>query len=137
MSFFVANDGDKLIAQYITNNATPENLKIKVFVNNVTPDKSFTAASLTECSASGYAAITTSAGSFTITEGTGAGTTPTTIAYPQQTFALTAGATCYGYYVIGATSTKLYLAELFTGGPYVIPSGGGNVLVTVNFSSVS
>lgn len=137
MAFAVSNDGDKLIAQYLTNAATPENLKIKLFTNNVTPDKSYVASSLTECTATGYAAVTTASGSFTVTEGTGNGSTATTIAYPAQTFTLTAAATCYGYFLVGATSGKLYWAEVFSGGPYTIPSGGGTISVTVNVSSVS
>ena len=134
MTMIVANDGDYQMIEAVLNKATPENLILKLFTNNVTPDKSFTASSLTECAAAGYAAITLAAASWTVTEGTGAGTTPTTATYPQQTFTLTAAANIYGYYLVGATSGKLYFAEL-VGGPFVIPSGGGTVKITPNITS--
>jgi hypothetical protein len=138
MSLVISNDGDKLIAEFITNKATPENLYLGLFSNNVTPDKSYTLSSLTECTGSGYAAITPlAAASWTVTEGTGAGTTPTTCAYPQQTFTLTGALTAYGYFLKGVTSGKLYGAELFSSGPYVTPAGGGTIEVTLNISSVN
>lgn len=137
MAFVVANDGDNQMIQVILNKATPENLTLKLFSNNVTPDKGFTTASLTECSGSGYAAITLAPADWTVTEGTGAGVTPTTAACAQKTFTLTGSLTAYGYYLVGATSGKLYLAELFSGAPYVIPSGGGTIKVTPNISNFS
>ena len=67
--------------------------------------------------------------SFTVTAAN-----PTTFTYPQQTFTLTGALTAYGYFVVGTTSGILYWSEVFTGGPYVIPSGGGTIQVTLNGS---
>jgi hypothetical protein len=111
----------------ILNKATPEQLKIKLFSNNVVPANADTAATYTECSGSGYAAITLTAASFTVTPGS-----PTTFTYPQQTFTLTGALTAYGYFVVGATSGLLYWSEQFTGAPYSIPAGGGTIQVTLN-----
>lgn len=137
MAFIVANDGDAQMLNTILNKATPENLTLKLFTNNVTPDKSYTSTSLTEATGSGYAAITLAAASWTVTEGTGNGTTATTASYTQQTFTLTGALTAYGYYMVGATSGKLYFAEVFSGGPYTIPSGGGTIKITPTITSFS
>lgn len=137
MSFAACNEGDNQMLSVLLNKASAENLTLKLYTNNVTPDKSQTASSFTECTASGYAAVNLAAASWTVTQGTGAGTTATTASYPQQTFTLTGSATVYGYYLVGGTSAKCYFAELFTGGPYSIPSGGGTISVTPQITSFS
>jgi hypothetical protein len=137
MAFVVTNDGDNQMILAVLNKVTPELLTLKLFANNVTPDKSYTTASFTECSGNGYASIGLTAANWTVTEGTGAGTTPTTAAQPQQTFTLTGALTAYGYYLVGATSGKCYLAELFSGAPWVIPSGGGTIKITPTITNFS
>lgn len=137
MAFAVSNDGDEKIALAFLNKATPELLTLKLFSNNVTPDKSFTSASLTECSGSGYAVINLTAANWTVTKGTGNGATATTCVAPQQTFTLTGALTAYGYYLVGTTSGALYFAEKFSDGPYIIPAGGGTIKVTPQITSVS
>lgn len=137
MAFVASNEGDAQMLGLILNKNSVENLILKLFTNNVTPDKSQAAAGFTECAAAGYAATTLTPGSWTVTAGTGAGSTPTTGAYPQQTFTLTAATTVYGYYLVGATSGKCYFAEKFSDGPYAIPSGGGTIKVTLNVSTFS
>jgi hypothetical protein len=137
MSFFACNEGDAQMLNLVLDKVAVETLILKLYSNNVTPDKSQTAASFTECSGSGYAAITLTPASWTVTTGTGAGTTPTSAAYPQQTFTLTAALTAYGYFLVGTTSGKCYFAEIFAGAPYVIPSGGGTIKVTPNVTSFS
>lgn len=137
MAFAACNEGDNQMLSILLNKASVENLTLKLFTNNITPDKSQTASSFTECAAAGYTSITLTPSSWTVTQGTGAGTTPTTAAYPQQTFTLTASATIYGYYLVGATSGKCYFAEKFSDGPYSIPAGGGTVKVTLNISNFS
>jgi hypothetical protein len=137
MSFAACNEGDSQMLSLVLNKTSVENLTLKLYSNNITPDKSQTAASFTECSGSGYASIALTPASWTVTAGTGAGTTATSAAYPQQTFTLTGALTAYGYFLVGATSGKCYFAELFSGAPYVIPAGGGTVKVTLNVTSFS
>jgi len=40
----------------------------------------------------------------------------------------------YGYYVTDNSSLILLWAELFTGGPFVVPSAGGTIQVTPGFT---
>lgn len=127
MSFVVPQASKATLFNLILNKAAQEELKLKLYSNNVTPGNGDTAATYTECSGSSYAAIALAHASFTVTPGS-----PTTFAYPAQTFTLTAALTAYGYFVVGATSGLLYFSELFTGGPYVIPAGGGTIQVTLN-----
>ncbi len=135
MSIVIANSGDQLIAQYLCNKATPENLVLHLYTNNVTPAKNSNVATFTEASGSGYSAITLTAANWTVTEGTGNGTTATTCTQPVQVFTLTGALSAYGYFVTGATSNALYFAELFSSGPYTTPSGGGTIQITPTVTS--
>jgi hypothetical protein len=46
---------------------------------------------------------------------------------------LTAASDCYGYYIVGATSGKLYWAENF-GIDYAVPTGGGVIKFTAKIT---
>ncbi len=137
MTMFACNEGDNQMLSMLLNKVAVENLTLKLYSNNITPDKSQTAASFTECSGNGYAAISLAGADWTVTQGTGAGATPTSAACAQKTFTLSGALTAYGYYLVGATSGKCYFAELFSGGPFVLPAGGGTIKVTPNVTSFS
>jgi hypothetical protein len=102
------------------------NTKLHLFTNNVTPAKSDTVGTYTECSASGYSAITLSSGSWTVSTVS----TTTTAAYATQTFTLTASATIYGYYITDSGGTNIILSEAFPA-VFNIPSSGGSVAITL------
>jgi hypothetical protein len=125
MAFVTPQVAEVLMLDLILNKAAQEELVLKLFSNNITPGEADTAASYTECSGSGYAAISLAHGSFTVTAGN-----PTTFSYPQQTFTLSGALTAYGYFVVGATSGIVYFAEAF-GSAYVIGSGGGTIKVSL------
>jgi hypothetical protein len=103
-----------------TTNRTP--LNTDVFASNP----------WTELSYSGYSATALTSGSWTVTGGypTGGseGYTYPTITY---TFPAGAGATVYGYYItIAPSATYLWGAEQFAS-PYVIPTGGGALVLPI------
>jgi hypothetical protein len=129
MAFNTPQSGEVQMLNLILNKATQEELTLKLFSSNTTPGEADTAATYTECSGSGYAAIPLAHASFTVTAGN-----PSTFAYSQQTFTLTGSLTAYGYMIVGTTSNTLYFSEVFGGGPYVIPAGGGTIKVTLNGS---
>jgi len=125
MSLLLPYVGDKWILQ---KSLGANNTKLHLFTNNHTPAKADTVSSYTECGASGYSAITLSSGSWTYT------TQGDEADYATQTFSLTSSATVYGYYVTDTAGTTLIFAELFSNGPYNIPSSG-SVAVTLHVTA--
>lgn len=110
MALLLTNEGEAKVLAVAFGKDTQETLVLKLFTSNTTPAESDTAATYTEAAGGGYAAINLTGASWTVTPGA-----PTEAVYPQQAFtftgALTSGATIYGYYVVGATSGKVYWAE--------------------------
>lgn len=126
MTLLVQNNGEGDALGYFVNKQAPQDLVLRCYTNNVTPAETDNAASYTEDTASGYAAITLTGASWTLTEGA-----PSHADYAQQTFTYTgASPTVYGYYMTRATSGRVALAERFSGAPFVIPSGGGTIKIT-------
>jgi hypothetical protein len=116
----------------MTNNASTQNLTLRLYSNNYTPVEASTYASFTEATFTGYSAAALTAGSWTITAAD-----PSTAAYPQVTFTSTAGSqnqNIYGYYVTRATGPEVVFAELFTDGPYNIANNGDAIKITLNFT---
>lgn len=127
MALLVPNTGEVIALSLLVNKTAPENLVYKLFATNVTPAETDTAASYTEASGGGYAAITMTGASWTVTGGA-----PSTAAYAQQTYtftgALTTNATIYGYFVVQASSGTLVLAETFTS--FTPAANGDNIKLT-------
>lgn len=120
MALVLSDDGAGAILKAYFNNAWPaggKNLSLKLFTNNFTPNAngSETVAAFTEASGAGYAAITLTNGSWTVS-------TVSTIvqaAFAKQTFTFNAalGATVYGYYIVDADANLVYAeraASVFT-----------------------
>jgi hypothetical protein len=121
---------DEILKTYF-NNYRPgggNNLTLRLFANNVTPAQA--GISYTEAAGGGYAEITLTNGSWTITTGND----PSDAIYAQQTWtftgALTTNLNVYGYYVTDAAGTIIY-AELFAG--YITPGNGTVIKVTPKF----
>ena len=129
MALIVPNESE---VEMLTRMFRAEGSKLKLFANNVTLSETSTIGSCTECSSGGYAqkSLTTA---WTVTT-PGGGTSNATFA--QQTYTLTSGCTAYGYYVTNSAATIMLYAETFTDGPYIIPSGGGTILVTPVFEAI-
>lgn len=127
MTILVPNTGEVIALTLLVNKGTPENLVYKLFATNVTPAETDTAGTYTEASGGGYAAITMTGASWTVTGGA-----PSTAAYAQQTYTftgvLTTNTTVYGYYVVQASSGTLVLAETFTS--FTPAANGDNIKLT-------
>jgi hypothetical protein len=132
MSLLVSNSGAKLMADLILGNATSENLLLKLYTDSTALSRTDTAASRTEASGNGYAAIVLTKGSGW-SDVAGSGNNPETSGYAQQTYTFTGGpVTINGYFIVGQTSGTLYWEEAFAS-PAVIPAGGGTIKITPQF----
>lgn len=128
MALLVPDNGEGDGLNYFVNNATPQNLVLKLYTSNTTPAETDTAATYTEATFTGYASATLTGASWTTVEGA-----PTQATYAQQTFTSSAGAqnqSVYGYFMIRVTSARIALAERFSDGPYVIVNNGDTIKVT-------
>jgi hypothetical protein len=126
MSLEICSGGESLALQYLVNKAAPQNLILCLFTNNITPGESDVIGAYTEASGNGYAAITLTGASWTVS-----GSTPTKIAYAAQTFTFTGAlGNVYGYYLKRATGGELVWAERFSDGPYNIQHNGDTITIT-------
>ena len=135
MSLVLADVGADAILKTYFNNTRPaggNNFTLRLFVNNITPADTDTAATYTEATGGGYAAITLTNGSFTVT----VGNDPSDATYAQQTFtftgALTTNPDIYGYYVTDADGVLIF-AERRAAGTFTPAENGDTYKVTVAF----
>lgn len=127
MALLVPNNGEGDALQYFVNKATPENLVLRLFTNNVTPGETDTAGTYTEASGFGYSALTLTGASW----GSPSEGAPSSIAYAQQTFTFTGAlGNVYGYYLTRSTSGRIAYAERFSDGPYNIANNGDQIKIT-------
>jgi hypothetical protein len=107
-------------------------MSLRLYTNNYTPTVTDTLSNYTELSGVGYSAFTYTPGTWSVTGSGGVATA----SYPAHTFALTGAATVYGYFMelVLASGSTLFGAELFSSGPFVIPSGGGSITITTNWT---
>lgn len=125
MPLLVPNNGEGDALGYFVNKQTPENLVLRLYTNNITPGETDTAATYTEATGFGYAAVTLAGATWAVTEGA-----PSSATYAQQTFTFTGAAgNIYGYYLTRATSGRIAYAERFTDGPYAIANNGDQVKI--------
>lgn len=130
MTLVVPNASARECLGRIVNKNTPDDLKLRLFENNYTPVEASVVGDFTEATFSGYAAITLTGASWTLTTAD-----PAVADYAQQTFtASAAGNSVYGYYVTNNAGTVLMWAERFTDGPYTITGNGDVVKVTPTFT---
>lgn len=121
------------MAQLNIGGAPPtQDLKVGLYVNNVSPTSETVIGDLTKCTATGFAEVALSFGSWT-------GSTTSGVAdysYPAVTFTMTdsgGSQTIYGHYIYDATSGYLLRSQLW-GTSFPIPSGGAVVTVTPAWS---
>ena len=129
-ALLVPNAAEDVMLQNILNKTAPQDGRLKLYTNNITPAETDTEASYTEAAGFGYADILFSPASWTITPGA-----PTSAAYPQQTYTFTGAlGNVYGYYVVQTTSGKILFAERFSTGPFNMVNNGDQIKVTPQFT---
>ncbi len=128
MTLVVPNAGEVVALAAFLNKTAATNPILKLYKSNTTPAETDTAGTYTESTFTGYAAITLTGSSWTVTGGA-----PTTGAYAQQTFTSSADQTlenAYGYFVVGTTSGTLLWSERFAAAPYAITNNGDAIQIT-------
>ena len=132
MALLLPNNGEGDALAAIVGKTAAENLVLRLYSSNTTPAETDTTATYTEATFTGYAAITLTAASWTVTEGA-----PSNASYAQQTFtssAAQATQNIYGYHFTRVTSGRIAWAERFPAGPYPIANNGDNIKVTPTFT---
>ena len=116
MPLLVPNVGEVVLLTNTLNGGTLENWTLKLFKSNTTPAEGDTAGTYTEADFTGYSAktLTRSVGGSTWATPTTSGGT-TSSSYAAQTFTSSdaTSQTIYGYFIVGATTGTLILAERF------------------------
>lgn len=138
MTLIVPNNSNLLMLEYILNKRVTNggatsasgDRKLKLFKNNLVPSKSTIMAELIEATEAGYSSITLSGSLWTVTSVEGVNSAN----YPQQIFNFTESASIYGYYVTNLTGTELLWVERFEAAPFRMPSAGGDIGITLNFT---
>ena len=119
------------LSRWLNKSATGD-VKLKLYQSNTTPGETDTVATYTQATFTGYAAITLTGASWTVTNAD-----PASASYAQQSFTSSAGAqnqNVYGYFVTNSADTVLLWAERFTDGPYNVVNNGDVVKVTPVFT---
>lgn len=126
MALNVPDVGENKMVEAVVNKTAPENPVLKLYSNNITPSDTDTAATYTEATFAGYAAITLTGASWSAASG---GVTN----FAQQTFTRSStGATenIYGYYVTQVTSGVLLWSERDGAAPAAMTNSGDNIKLT-------
>ena len=125
MSVVVPNSSEVIILQYITNNDAPENISMRLYANDITPNDGSTTASFIEVIEGGYAVRSLSPNGWTIVSGT-----PSQASYAELTWSFTGPVgNVYGYYVTRDTGGEVLWAERFTTGPFNVKTAGDEIKV--------
>lgn len=126
MALLVPNTGEVIALNYLTNKATPENLVLRLYTNNITPAETDTAATYTEATGFGYASIACPPVDWTVVAGA-----PSTATCTLKTFTFTGAlGNVYGYYITRVTTGDLVYSERFTTGPFNIVNNGDTISIT-------
>src|SRR4029453_2448565 len=102
MTLVVPNVAEADFLSLILGKIAQESMLLKLYANDLTPGFGTVIGDLTELASTGYAAVTLTPADWTVTASSPSG--PATAQAPQKTYGITAAATSYGYYLVGATS---------------------------------
>jgi hypothetical protein len=126
MALLVANEGEQLALEMITNKTAAEDLILRLYENDYTPVETSALVNFTEATFTGYSQASLANADWTIPDGG-----PAT--HVKKTFTSSAGSqskSAYGYYVVHVTAGVVLYAERFTDGPYSIVNDQDKIEVT-------
>lgn len=126
----VPNMGEVLALRALVNNISPQNLVLRLFINDAIPAETDEAATYTEASGFGYEAIKLRGSLWRFVEGQASAAS-----YPLQSFRFTGAiGNIYGFYLTQVVSGSLVCAERFTDGPYDIQNANDKIEVLVTIA---
>lgn len=131
MALVVPDVAEIVLLEYLVNinRDDSEHPVLHLYTNNLTPSDSTpgegTAGGPTESTETGYAAITLTGSNWTTTQTAGV----SAAVHDGVTFTYTATVSTYGYYVTDTNNNLLWI-ERFSGAPFTLPSGGGDIAIT-------
>lgn len=123
--FIVPNNSEVIILQYMLNIKNPENLVMKLYVNDVTPDNQSTESTFIEVTA-GYAPINLTPNSWFVVGGLTAQAEYQTVTWKFNH----AIGNVFGYFVTRSVGGELMWAERFEKGPFNIKTAGDEIQIT-------
>lgn len=110
MTITIPLESQGKILSILTNKTSANNLILRLFTNNITPDLNTVLGDITEASGSGYASIELLGANWTINSST----SPSIATYPEQIFTFNAAlGLVYGYYLTKKTTNELISIEQF------------------------
>jgi len=122
MTLIVPDEGKVFLIKRSLNIISVEDLRLRLYTNDVTPAQNSVFSTFTEASGFGYSGVTLVGSSYTVVSGV-------TASYPQQTFTFSGAlGKVYGYFVTGGVT--LGWAERFTNGPYNVANSGDQIKLT-------
>lgn len=126
MALNVPTVGSNVILEVIVNKTAAQNLVAKLYINNITPADTDTAATYTEAGFPGYSAITLTGAAWNAASAE-------SISYgSQQTWTCSGTSTddVYGYFIIQTTSGILMWSERDASAPFAVRVSGDAVKLT-------
>lgn len=126
MPLNVPDVGENIVLGALVNKTAPQDLVLRLFKNNITPADTDTAATYTEATFSGYAAITLAGASWNAPASG-------SIAFSAQQSFICSGAaseSVYGYYLTQLSSGLLVWSERDASAPFPIANSGDTVRLT-------
>ena len=134
MAVVVADVSEILVLKNYLNNTAPQDQKLKLYTNNITPGEGDTAGTFTEATFTGYSAASLAGANWDFTSGD-----PSFAQYNVTLFfTSTANQTAqsiYGFYVVQASSGILMWAERFTTAPFSIALNGDDIQITLKLAA--
>ncbi len=126
MSVAIPNASRARMLSLIVNAASPEDLVLKLFTNDIVPGEDHASGSYVEAVGFGYAPVALHGKKWKGEKGP-----PRSVQYAEQTFTFTGPiGLIYGYYLVQEKSDILMWSERFSDGPYHVVFSGSKIEVT-------
>jgi len=131
MTLIIPSISDETILKFIFGKlSAPETQTLRLFTNNHNPSKNTILSNLSEATQPGYTSKNLNSSDWVVVTTGGI----TTALYPELIFTFTGPAQVYGYYVTTNSNGINYLmwVEKFTNAPFILPTSGGSISVSLN-----